>query len=222
MLIGNTDMTSVERECAQCGAAFRGETKRCPACQERERTCATCGATFTSRYRTCPDCRGISWRCQFPGCENPKAPGRGSKLCQDHRDSANQRKLERLRRTACHIPGCEQPKVRGNGYLYCAEHSAEATKGSDAYKTIARVREGRRKKERSYGVSHDEFLRLLDAQGAVCAICKGGNGKRALSIDHDHATGAVRGLLCDRCNPMLGYARDDVAVLQAAIEYLSR
>lgn len=64
---------------------------------------------------------------------------------------------------------------------------------------------------------------MVAAQNGVCAIC--GNGEtskrqRSLSVDHDHETGAVRGLLCNRCNPMLGYARDDIAILQAAISYL--
>lgn len=66
-------------------------------------------------------------------------------------------------------------------------------------------------------------MALLDAQGGVCAICgndEDGTGQRQLSVDHGHETGAVRGLLCNRCNPMLGYARDSIAVLQAAIEYL--
>lgn len=79
----------------------------------------------------------------------------------------------------------------------------------------------RRARERRLGVTHDEFLALLAAQDGVCAICGNGNDRgRQLSIDHDHATGAVRGLLCDRCNPMLGYARDSIAILRAAIAYL--
>jgi hypothetical protein len=43
-----------------------------------------------------------------------------------------------------------------------------------------------------------------------------------LSVDHDHVTGAVRGLLCSNCNLVLGYACDDVTVLQKAIGYLRR
>lgn len=161
--------------------------------------------------------------CQVPGCENLKVPGYGGKLCQEHRDDAYQRKLERLAKTTCYMPGCTEPKLaelnaagRRKPYRYCAKHSAEAPQ---------REREQivRRKRERQFGIVHTEFLALLAAQGGVCAICGNGNdGPRQLSIDHDHQTGAVRGLLCDRCNPMLGYARDDITVLQAAIAYLTR
>lgn len=151
--------------------------------------------------------------CQFPGCGDLKLPGRGSRFCQEHRESAYQRKLERIRKTDCYMPGCPEPKLVGK-FRYCATHSAEGRQ-----REIAQI--VRRKREREYGLTHDEFLALLEAQGSVCAICGNGEQQRALAVDHDHETGAVRGLLCDRCNPMLGYARDDIAVLQAAIMYLT-
>lgn len=159
-------------------------------------------------------------RCEFPGCENLKVPGRGSKLCQEHRDGANQRKLAYLRKRdripVCHWPRCENPKQDGKGYRYCAEHSNQGRERE-------RTRMRHRSRERMYGVTHDEYLALLEAQGSLCAVCgTSGTAVRPLSVDHDHDTDEVRGLLCNRCNPMLGYARDDVAVLQAAIAYLSR
>jgi hypothetical protein len=114
------------------------------------------------------------------------------------------------------MAGCTEPKLHGNGYRYCEAHSAESPQRERAQLV-------RRKREREYGLSHDEFLALIEAQGGVCAIC--GNTEdsrvaRQLSVDHDHDTGAIRGLLCNRCNPMLGYARDNIAVLKAAIAYL--
>jgi hypothetical protein len=125
-----------------------------------------------------------------------------------------------MRKTTCYMPGCEEPKLtevnstgRRKPYRYCAKHSAEGPQRE-------RAQIVRRRRERKLGVTHDHFLAMLNAQGGLCAICGNGNGDRQLSIDHNHATGAIRGLLCDRCNPMLGYARDDVAVLQAAIAYL--
>lgn len=72
-----------------------------------------------------------------------------------------------------------------------------------------------------YGISLERYNEILAQQGGVCAICKETCPTgRALAVDHSHSTGEVRGLLCTKCNPMLGFARDDVAVLEAAIAYL--
>ncbi len=72
-----------------------------------------------------------------------------------------------------------------------------------------------------YGISTLEYQRLFDQQGGVCAICKKPNDcGRRLSVDHDHKTGKVRGLLCGRCNTGLGYFRDDARVLIRAARYL--
>jgi hypothetical protein len=68
---------------------------------------------------------------------------------------------------------------------------------------------------------------LLIKQNEACAICgsavghKTKSGKNAnLAIDHDHSTGLVRGLLCNKCNRALGYFQDDVDIIQRAISYL--
>ncbi len=67
---------------------------------------------------------------------------------------------------------------------------------------------------------------LLIAQNHVCAICSGKeimtrNDKiKRFSIDHDHETGKVRGLLCQFCNSLIGYAYDDIEILESAIKYL--
>ena len=51
-----------------------------------------------------------------------------------------------------------------------------------------------------YGISASHYFYLLDTQDGCCAICRGHNGGKRLDVDHDHNTGAVRGLLCHRCN----------------------
>lgn len=69
-----------------------------------------------------------------------------------------------------------------------------------------------------------DFDALVAKQNGCCAICgidhaaRVGSGR--LSIDHDHATGKVRGLLCHRCNSLLGHAKDKVETLRKAIAYL--
>lgn len=53
---------------------------------------------------------------------------------------------------------------------------------------------------RTYGIDREQYLRLLASQGGVCAICSKNEQKKALHVDHNHVTGAIRGLLCGRCN----------------------
>lgn len=73
-----------------------------------------------------------------------------------------------------------------------------------------------------YGISEQEYLEKLDAQGGVCAICKGTNSKRRLCVDHDHTTGKVRDLLCTQCNAGLGLLQDNSIIVRLALEYLER
>lgn len=76
-----------------------------------------------------------------------------------------------------------------------------------------RVRAGYRRRhlERRFGLTQEHYDALLLAQNGRCAICRkpetrnGSSGKLApLSVDHDHVTGKVRGLLCGSCNYALG------------------
>lgn len=77
--------------------------------------------------------------------------------------------------------------------------------------------------QRAYGISKADYDRMLAAQGGVCATCKQPQaGSRRLAVDHCHMTGAVRGLLCTRCNYALGQARDNPALLRAMANYLER
>lgn len=77
-----------------------------------------------------------------------------------------------------------------------------------------------------YGIGWPERLRLSEEQGAKCAICGAPddieNGAPVLHVDHCHATGRVRGLLCGACNRGLGLMRDNVELLQNAIAYIER
>ena len=79
------------------------------------------------------------------------------------------------------------------------------------------------------GVSFSEYTALLELQSGVCAICgnpetkKSAKGTtRSLSVDHDHITGEIRGLLCSACNIAIGYMNDSVERLNSAIQYLSK
>ncbi len=73
-----------------------------------------------------------------------------------------------------------------------------------------------------YGLSLEEFRRLIAAQNNLCLICgqEFNGGKRRPSVDHCHKTGVVRGILCWPCNHALGMLADDPNRLKAALVYL--
>lgn len=75
-----------------------------------------------------------------------------------------------------------------------------------------------------YRMRHQDYLSMLNKQNGNCAICKIDHSQQVnhkhLSIDHDHTTGKVRGLLCNSCNRAIGYFKENVFALQGAIKYL--
>jgi hypothetical protein len=73
---------------------------------------------------------------------------------------------------------------------------------------------------RKYGLTIEQYEELLDKQHGICAICDCEPFFKKLSIDHNHITGKVRGLICNNCNIMLGNAFDDPTILIAAADYL--
>lgn len=88
------------------------------------------------------------------------------------------------------------------------------------------------KRLRNFHLTPEQFADLLDRQGGVCAVCKTvPENARRWHVDHDHACcpspgrscgECVRGILCHGCNLMLGHAKDDIAVLEAGVRYLTR
>lgn len=82
----------------------------------------------------------------------------------------------------------------------------------------AKVREVQRRYElKQYGLTLEDERGMFRRQGGLCAICR---ARPAKAVDHDHATGRVRGLLCGPCNRGLGLFHDQKEVLRRALEYL--
>jgi hypothetical protein len=77
-----------------------------------------------------------------------------------------------------------------------------------------------RRISRKYGVTPQEYEDKLSEQNGVCAICARPNGKIRLAVDHDHKTGKVRGLLCNRCNIVLGLLNDGIDLFDKLRAYL--
>jgi uncharacterized protein YbaR (Trm112 family) len=76
--------------------------------------------------------------------------------------------------------------------------------------------------KRLYGITFEDYIEMLVEQDQVCAICKEEcKTRKMLSVDHDHQSGKVRGLLCNRCNRAIGMMKDDIVILENAIQYLS-
>jgi hypothetical protein len=116
----------------------------------------------------------------------------------------------------------------------CKECTDRKAAGRQARKNAVRLVEnnpGRRRYNmiqnlRRYGLTITEHEAMVTAQGNRCAICgdpPDPNGVRAssrLHVDHDHDTGVVRGLLCNRCNQGVGYFRDEARLMLRAAQYI--
>lgn len=82
---------------------------------------------------------------------------------------------------------------------------------------------------RQYGLTTERYAEMLEAQGGVCAICRKPETERSKSgavkmmvVDHCHDRSMVRGLLCSRCNKVIGFANDDAQTLRLAADYVDR
>lgn len=81
--------------------------------------------------------------------------------------------------------------------------------------------------QKKYGLTREQYEKMLLSQNSACAIClkpEGGKYREKvihLSVDHDHNTGRVRGLLCRDCNTAIGKLREDTEAMNRAVIYLS-
>jgi hypothetical protein len=109
-------------------------------------------------------------------------------------------------------------KTRDGHAYYCKVCKAQYAK--DWFERNGGVRSHNLKQ--AYGITQADYESMLEEQGGCCAICGTKNtGHTAhFAVDHDHATGKVRGLLCSLCNTGLGGFRDDPKRLEAAINYI--
>ena len=105
-----------------------------------------------------------------------------------------------------------------NPQAYCLACHRES--GRRAYAKSATPQWKYNLRER-YGLTIQEYEDLFRVQAGRCAICRDiPEGGRRLCVDHNHATGEIRGLLCDSCNIGLSKYRDDPKILDAAIAYI--
>ena len=79
---------------------------------------------------------------------------------------------------------------------------------------------------RAHGITIGEFKIRIAKQNGLCAICgvkmtRGTCAHTTACADHDHSSGSNRGILCKRCNLLIGIAHDNITVLSKAIDYLN-
>lgn len=95
-----------------------------------------------------------------------------------------------------------------------------------AARNAAHIRAKRRRQR--YGLSREDFDRMMAEQRGLCAACgdpmseEHGQANGGVQVDHDHATGRVRALLCPSCNKGIAHFREDLARLEKAIAYLQK
>lgn len=88
-----------------------------------------------------------------------------------------------------------------------------------------RNRDKKDRRLRTYGITDKQFADLFASQGNCCALCRASTPRhknKDWSVDHDHATGKVRGILCNPCNTGIGLLGDNSDLCSAAAAYLRR
>ena len=159
--------------------------------------------------------RIASGRCRANSCKNVALPG--IQECARHngeRVSYNRRlRAEQEAANLCRYGKCQEPVV-GTG-AYCAPHKQKRN-ALDRWK--------------NYGITQEEWEQLLAKHDHRCAICrqlpsercnpKSRGQYRSLHVDHDHETGAVRGLLCGFCNLTIGHLEKNKHYIERMISYM--
>lgn len=203
--------------------------KWCPKCSTlKERT---------KFYKSSPERDGLQTRCK--ACQNIEARERMRRHAIKHAGKPPENFVGKV------CPGCEIAKPREE--FYAAKHTATGFNVYCKPCAIGRHRKWRKvnpakwnaamknwrdkNPERArdhglkqrYGLPMGTYDTMLNAQNARCAICEtiAPGGKGNFHVDHCHSTSEVRGLLCNNCNVLLGYAKDNPAVLSNAIKYLA-
>ena len=90
--------------------------------------------------------------------------------------------------------------------------------------TMQETKRTKKKRLKSkYNLSIEQYSEMIILQDSKCKICNNhiDDNKSKVCVDHNHTTGKVRGLLCNHCNSMLGFAKDNIETLKEAIVYLN-
>jgi ribosomal protein L40E len=77
--------------------------------------------------------------------------------------------------------------------------------------------------KRRYGLTSEQKQQLVDGQDGKCAICANDlKDTHDVCVDHNHTTGAIRAILCRKCNLGIGHLQDSIKIVESALEYLKK
>lgn len=117
-----------------------------------------------------------------------------------------------------------------DGISYRCKECDDKARQQWSEKNPERAKESQRKRnlKHKYGLTIEDYDRILEDQGNSCAICHKKDyevsgdrfSKIKFAVDHNHTTGKVRGILCNQCNRALGMFSDSEEVLRSALKYL--
>lgn len=157
--------------------------------------------------------------CEVAGCKKPML---AKKMCQQHYDRKRRYGDTYSRPAELICVDCRKVfDVRGHGMVPEVCDECQIVR----HRNRQRADRWRKGLWEYYKITPDDYKQLFDAQNGVCAICKNtatGRGAKnnRLAVDHDHANGQIRGLLCSKCNTGLGLFDDSVELLKIGINYL--
>lgn len=177
--------------------------KKCPKCEIEKELCEDNFAKDRSRksgfYHTCKECVK-----KYHNVRNASPEGKARSKAYYAKIRQDEDRVEKKREYG-------RSEIR-------KQRQREAYKNPESKKKF----KGRMLK-RIYGITIEEFENMLKLQNNTCKICptKHLDNNKSLHVDHDHETGEIRGLLCDKCNRGLGYFKDNADFLESAIKYLN-
>jgi hypothetical protein len=117
--------------------------------------------------------------------------------------------------------------LKKDGFFKEAWHSPESFKKQFKRKKIWRKINSEKLASKNlkanYGITLDQKKQIVQSQNNLCAICKIlFENPRTTHLDHDHTTGKIRGILCQKCNHGIGLFKDSTELLKSAILYLDK
>lgn len=166
---------------------------------------------------------------------NRRPDGRGSYCKPCARDKYQRPAIERKQRIEQHYDGeqecrkCGETKPitefywsRDKGKYQSDCISCRGRGGKVRWARTGRDLQRRHQLRSKFGMTDDDYAVMLAAQGGGCAICEyvPAEGERRLAVDHDHATGRVRALLCSRCNTGVGMFLEQPRIMRLAASYV--